>query len=622
MHLNVFTITGFRSLSHVADIPVSAPTILAGHNDGGKSATLAALQFLTGGYSLTDDDRTYSRPDQATASDQVAPVRCTSTSVEGVFTTDTWEQSNLNLPEQVRLRRIAEEDSICRLEIWGPLPDDERLRDLAGYSAADLKALAKQLGITPPPPRRAEVEAALMAYAAEHSSADGWVSVPSGLDQRMPQIMLFGSAGPDEAVKVALNGRFKSHIADENLTGRLRDLEVEVIDKIRIDAKSLCDHVLARCPDLSDVFVEPDVSFRFGFNGAPLKISGASGGPVSLDRSGQGSSRRISLAIWEWTSELLQQRVDRVSAADPHDQMDESSAVDEEPPPVQIIVVYDEPDTHLDYSNQRKVMQLIREQSAIDNVSVIVATHSMNLIDGVDISDVVHLKLDCGRTTMERLGADTHDSLDIHLQQIAASLGLRNSVLLHERCFLAVEGDTEQQAIPILFRLSEGMSLQSAGIALWACSNNEGALHLASYLVRHGRSVMLMVDADSRNVSKGLFKEHRLAEFFGARAHEMVKFVGEPENYNEFEELFADQIWADVANTVWPKEGCWTAADFTALRTARKFSTQVQQMLHRESPSGPGGKPEMMYQLASHLDREAVPDQLREIFAELRALAD
>ncbi|WP_030855160.1 hypothetical protein [Streptomyces sp. NRRL S-475] len=61
-------------------------------------------------------------------------------------------------------------------------------------------------------------------------------------------------------------------------------------------------------------------------------------------------------------------------------------------------------------------------------------------------------------------------------------MGLRNSVLLHERCFLAVEGPTEQQCVPLLFRLSQGLPLQAAGIALWACDNNEGALHLAGYL--------------------------------------------------------------------------------------------------------------------------------------------
>ncbi len=226
---------------------------------------------------------------------------------------------------------------------------------------------------------------------------------------------------------------------------------------------------------------------------------------------GLGSARRISLAIWEWTSTLLSH--EEFGDVDPSA---EPAPVKDAQPSVQTIVIYDEPDTHLDYGHQRKIMQLIREQSALPHVSVIVATHSMNLIDGVDIADVVHLRLAEGRTLIERLGANTHDAIDGHLGRITAAVGLRNSVLLHERCFLAVEGDTEQRVMPMLFRLSEGQSLQSAGIALWACFNNEGALHLARYLVEHGRSVMLMVDADSRTLPKGLFKEARLQKFWAA----------------------------------------------------------------------------------------------------------
>ena len=59
MHLNSLSACGFRSLALVEDIPISGPTVLAGHNDGGKSAVLTALAFLLDHHSLTDEDRTY-----------------------------------------------------------------------------------------------------------------------------------------------------------------------------------------------------------------------------------------------------------------------------------------------------------------------------------------------------------------------------------------------------------------------------------------------------------------------------------------------------------------------------------------------------------------------------------
>lgn len=59
MYLNSFSVSGFRSLTDVREIPVRKPTILAGHNDGGKSAVLDSLHFLTGSQKLKEDDRTF-----------------------------------------------------------------------------------------------------------------------------------------------------------------------------------------------------------------------------------------------------------------------------------------------------------------------------------------------------------------------------------------------------------------------------------------------------------------------------------------------------------------------------------------------------------------------------------
>jgi hypothetical protein len=609
--LTSFSVKGFRSLLRLDGIPVSKPTILAGPNDGGKSAILAALSYLVGRCPLEDDDRTY-------LSSSGSLSRCELTEVEGVFTLDEWEQEKFGLGATVRLRRSAGADLVSHLECWLPVPHDERLRDLSSYKVPDLRALAKELGLSPSGTRKGEIEQALREYAALHSGPEGWVQAPPDLESRMPTVLPFDgrSSEPNQAVRSVLQSCFQTHLSDETLQGQLSEIQTQVKESLQADAKSLCDHILSRCPDLKEVFVEPEVSFSQGLKAAQLRIARASGEHVGLERTGQGSARRISLAIWEWTSKFLQAEQD--VAAETTD-----AAEGPVPSQPQMIIVYDEPDTHLDYGYQRKIMKLIREQSALTHVGVMVATHSMNLIDGVDIADVVNLKLDSGgRTVMERLGTDEHGAIDRHLQHLAASLGLRNSVLLHERVFLAVEGPSEQQAIPVLFRLSERLALQATGIALWACNNNEGALHLASYLVDHQRSVMLMIDADSRNLP--IFKPNRLRSRFGQAHDDIVRFLGEPQKLNEFEELFDDEVWAEAANTIWPRtSGRWYAEDFKALRGNGKFSKAVQELLQQESEVGPGGKPEMMYQLASSLTRpEQIPAQLREIFAELRQQAE
>jgi len=503
----------------------------------------------------------------------------------------------------------------AQYECWLPVPDDSRLRDLQSQLAPALKELAREFGLETATSRKADVASALRVYAAENSSSEGWMPAPAALLRRLPRLLCFDgrTPKPEDAIKTALMGKLKEHIADEAVSGNIAEIEKQLQERVRTDAKSLCDHIRERCPDLSEVSVDPEISLFHNFGAASLKISRKSGEPVRLDRSGQGSARRISLAIWEWTSEVLSEEANSAPSVN----LDEGG--EPTPPPLQSIIVYDEPDTHLDYDHQRKIMQLIREQSAIPNVRVIVATHSMSLIDGVDISDVLNLRLDNERTVIERLGTDEHDEIDRHLREISASVGLRNTVLLHERCFLAVEGDTEQQCIPLLFRRSEGLSLQAAGVALWACGNNEGAFLLAQYLVKHGRAVLLMVDSDSDSLK--LFKEDNLIRVFGKQKEKIVKLVGD-EKVRELEALFSDETWASVANEKWPCEGGWSPSDFAALRYEGKFSKAVEMKLRERSEFGPSGKPEMMYHLASSLTRpEDVPAQLREIFSQLRELA-
>lgn len=617
MDLKSFSVKGFRSLADVCNIPVSNPTILAGPNDSGKTAVGAALRFLLGDGALTEDDRTYIRQEDGAQLDK--PARYDLTEVEGQFVLGEWEQEKFHLPGELTIRRSAGEDLTAHLECWLPVPLDDRLRDLSAYKVPELKDLAKELGISPIPPRRAEIEEALREYAAQHSGPPGWVGAPAELRQRLPRVLSFGGniTSPEDSIKSVLRNRFNEYIEDGQLKQQIEVLESGIKDQLRTDAESLCAHIQGHCNEFTEVIAEPEISFSQAFSGVRLKIARQSGERVGLDGSGQGSARRITLAVWEWTSQLLADEVCEPEAGDPG-----TEETGPQPGPIQTIVLYDEPDTHLDYLHQRKVMQLIRKQCSQPHVSVLVATHSMNLIDGVDIADVVNLTLRNGRTVMERLGTDDHQSIDDYLRQIADTLGLRNSVLLHERYFLAVEGESEQRAFPLLFKLSEGMSLQSAGIALWACYNNEGALHLARYLHNHGRSVMIAIDADSRTAGKGMFKDERLRQIFGKETNDIVKMIGEPDDVREFEELFSDDLWAEVANKEWPRnESPWTASRFEAFR-GQKFSTKVQRMLQDESDQGPESKPEMMFTLACYLtDPKQVPEQLRGIFDELRRRA-
>ena len=149
MQLEDFSIKGFRSLDEVGPIPVKKPTVLIGHNDAGKTATLSALKFLLGRTQLASEDRTISGTGPGGDIERVAM-----TFVEGRFSCSEAEQDQLQVEAIINLRRIAEIDSVARYEILQSVPEDERLRTIDSLRVQDLAILASDLGLETPGDRR------------------------------------------------------------------------------------------------------------------------------------------------------------------------------------------------------------------------------------------------------------------------------------------------------------------------------------------------------------------------------------------------------------------------------------------------------------------------------------
>ena len=613
MQLVSMSVRGFRSLQDVGPIPIQRPTILTGHNDSGKSASIDALAFLLGAYQISDQDRTFASAGHAggrdpDVGDEVVDRRVGTTWVEGHFLPSSKEQADLTLPNLVRIRRLHTPEQGTRLELLIDAPVDEDLRDLDTKPLTVLKSIAGDLGVTVTSDARAKSSwlSALEEFATAQPRIPAWVPAPKAVKAALPKFLRFGDAESAElVVKAALNSRYRFHLEDDDLKQQVQSLETELGRRVRADAQGLIDHIKQRCTDLVLVDVEPDVSFTSGLRSTRLLLARTDGETVSLSAVGAGRARRISLAIWEWTSDLL--RRDAKGQPSPDEQH-------------HVVLAYDEPDTHLDYLQQRRVMTLIREQCAVPGVSMLIATHSMNLIDGAAVQDIVHLKLDGERTQLSLLLSDLDDHANGQfLSDIASALGLRNTVLLHERCFVGVEGATEQQSFPLLFRLCTGRPVNAAGVVIVGCHNNEGALKFIGYLARSKRQVMLIVDADSRKTNK-MFSDANLAKE-GIDIVQHARFIGGPDKELEF--IFSNDQWCAVANSAWPRNDGkpWESEQVESLR-AGKFSSSLLTLFKEGSDSGPGSKAAMMYEMARSLKTAAdVPAELRDAFLQLEKLA-
>ena len=142
MILDAVTISGFRSIDGPLRIPVGAPTLLAGHNDAGKSAALDAIAFLLDGIKLSERDRTYSG-----IGPEGQQTRVNETVVEGEFSLRSSEQEVLGMPDTARFRRVYNESGTT-LEVLTAVPVDDRLRDLSSQDVQSLKFRLQGLGLS------------------------------------------------------------------------------------------------------------------------------------------------------------------------------------------------------------------------------------------------------------------------------------------------------------------------------------------------------------------------------------------------------------------------------------------------------------------------------------------
>jgi putative ATP-dependent endonuclease of OLD family len=580
---------------------LGSPTVLAGHNDAGKSAIIHAILFLLDGYTLTESDRTYVNSTDGTVSPgpDGGIERVAETYVAGTFDLDEGEKE-LFMASTLEIRRVAKSGGKPILEVLRSVPADSRLRGLDALTVPQLLDRLATLELDISKGNKADYIERLEIAAKSSAHEEEWVVADSALSRALPAGRRFDATSAvdaEVAIKDTLTTAYRAHLESEVLQGTVRTIETDLEKLLVKDAEAIRQHIMGKVSDIGEIRIKPAVSFTSanGLKSTDITVRNQAGESIDLQLSGAGRARRVALAIWEYNATLLAK-----SGED-------------------VVLLYDEPDTHLDYGHQRELMTLIHEQTKNPKVTVVIASHSMNLIDGTDISDVVHVKHEQHRTVIERL-ADSSD-VGAHLGAIAASVGLRNTVLLHERLFVGVEGESEARALPVLFKLATGRHLESCGIAIWPCGNNEGARHFAGFLHSHNRNVVFLVDEDSRTNAKHVFNPDKLRAA-GLDPDKQCLYIGDPA---EIEDVFTDAQWAAAANQSWPRDDSdtqtWTAADFAGHRGS-KFSKGILEMIRTNATVAPTGKPDMLVGLALSLEAATdVPQDLREKFALLVTLA-
>ncbi|MBQ4769884.1 AAA family ATPase [Pectobacterium versatile] len=158
---------------------------------------------------------------------------------------------------------------------------------------------------------------------------------------------------------------------------------------------------------------------------------------------------------------------------------------------------FDEPETHLHPKAQRDFFSAIQALSR-QNFQILVSTHSTIFVDSSKVEDIKTLKINNHYTNVGTVAT---------VEDIYATLGLKNSDFLFYNKFLIVEGHTEETLIPILYHKFKNKTLKEDNVQLInlkGCTNADVASDVLEQLI-NGFSKMddlaiYMFDSDTRKV--------------------------------------------------------------------------------------------------------------------------
>lgn len=542
LFLKSIHVRNYRCLLDVGPLEIQQGlTLIAGQNDGGKSSWLSAISLLLENKNLEQADRSHG----ISSDDRVE--------VTGVFAaTDPSDSSETTL-------RVTYADQRPVKELKKALPpgitasiEDQTVDQLK----ASIKSLAPSESTSGNKSALQERLRGLIADIPIDQYQTVWVPADPHTLRQLPRIQLFSSStasDPEATIKTWTRDQVRAILSEDRYSKLFQLVENRVQNRVTPQFSRFSDQIRKHSDDLEGVDIKVEIDFQTVNPVSSIEFM-RQGNKVEMSRTGEGRHRKTTLAIHEANLEML--KTDSESGS--------------------YMLLYDEPDSHLDYPSQHRVARLLAQQSELPNVQVVVATHSRNLIDGVPLESILVLKLNESLCTecVSLSGPTIEHSDEIAYQsEIYMSLGMSNSALLDDRVFLVVEGATESAALPILYKTVLGATLAQTGIIVFDTNGSGAAYEFAMRLrSRWGKPLVLLLDSDTKA------DRSKMGKLIGLGFQENLDlfFVG----IKEFEDSFDDNHWAAAMNIHLPLEDpneTWTVSEFASFRGSTKFSGSVQR---------------------------------------------
>jgi putative ATP-dependent endonuclease of OLD family len=605
---------GFRSLKQV-QIDFDRLTLLIGGNDTGKSSILDLLDIVLGDKSLDADD--FHRPPGGDESvDTIEAI------LEFRLDPERDEEAlQYALDDVLQIRKVYTLDWE-ETYYWAEYPEDEQLRrdDFEkGLTAAGQEDLIRAFDPSALDDLRNKQERAewLREYAQNAPQTRGWKEAPRrGWGDFLPRFFRYSTMVYDDPGSYVFNTLqliFESVLYEDEenrrLTSGLREVRNEAEAAINEKTGELLSYLQKYDDRVQRISYVPTIDFSRGLRPGQFQIDYGRGFHY-LSKIGDGTKRRMFIATLDWERDITL----------------EQAAQDAGLPPV--IRGYDEPDTNLDYEAQRTMCRAISSivQEEKTRTQAVLCTHSPPMINRVPAQHIRLLRLCDGCTQAEQLETGDDPEVEAFLRESARELGITNTLMFYERCFVLIEGETEENALPILYRKIYGHSLLEDGIQPINVKGN-GAVKEFLRLLSSNRQelTIVFVDSDAQNTAEAELTEETLrsAGFGDDFIAERLLYIGD----REFEDAFSNEIIARCLQKKWPKpEGEWVPGDIEPLREQdKKFSDALWEDLvcqyTSEALRSSWSKPVFAKELARCCNEVEIPEAIRHLLKLARTVA-
>ncbi len=336
--------------------------------------------------------------------------------------------------------------------------------------------------------------------------------------------------------------------------------------------------------DLTEVKIEPIYQTRDMNIDAKVKFL-ENGREINIDKKGDGTKRRLTMALLEYKKE---------ESLTPQDET--------------TFYLLDEPDTHLHVKAQMEMLSTIKSFSDSGN-QVLLTTHSPFLINSVKPKQLRMLHVCENESKIKYLKTDSEAS-----NEVIKSLGIENTFLFFSRHIIIVEGETEESFIPHYYLRKKGLPLSSALVKI---INSRGIKNIPGFSnalleITNPNNIYMVIDNDASSETQELIDQLNIPD-------ERKFIIGT----KEFEDSFPSETLHDCWKLY--LEGCGKAVPDTwssesietmksnCLSTETKFSKKLRQL-----NSGSGKKmtkPIFGIALAEHIEDKNLPEQFNELLA-------